>query len=289
MPLDWFREEVAWLASHCEVRTVGEAFDALAAEAPRPARPLVSITFDDGYWDNHDLAAPVLDGLGVRASFFVTSGFVATGRPLWWDRFLAWAPLRSARDLDSAARDLLAEEPPAKGPDAMREWLALLKQVPASVREGFLAWMEEGRPYPRAGADRPMTAAQLLSLAERGHEIGSHTVTHPILPLSTDAELDEELRASRAALQEWTGRAVNVLAYPNGDCDLRVREAARRAGYRLACATEAGAGPGDPGHLELRRIDVTSDRVGRDGRHDLTGFRSEACELRATLRRWGGQ
>ncbi|HST26687.1 MAG TPA: polysaccharide deacetylase family protein [Gaiellaceae bacterium] len=82
---------------------------------------------------------------------------------------------------------------------------------------------------------------ELRELAERGIEIGSHTVSHPHLPRLSDAELADELRASKQQLEDELRRPCPTLAYPFGDCDDRVRSAARAAGYETAFGL-----PGDP-------------------------------------------
>jgi peptidoglycan/xylan/chitin deacetylase (PgdA/CDA1 family) len=62
----------------------------------------LSITFDDGYRNNHDVAAPILRRLNLPATFFVTTGFVGTQVVPSWDRHLSppprwmdWDELRS--------------------------------------------------------------------------------------------------------------------------------------------------------------------------------------------------
>ena len=75
MPEHAFRRQMEFLASRFEVVPVGEALDRLEARGRR-AR-LVAVTFDDGYLDNYEVAAPILDGLGLRATFFVTIGMGA--------------------------------------------------------------------------------------------------------------------------------------------------------------------------------------------------------------------
>jgi peptidoglycan/xylan/chitin deacetylase (PgdA/CDA1 family) len=82
---------------------------------------------------------------------------------------------------------------------------------------------------------------ELRELAGRGVEVGSHTVSHPHLPTLSDAELADELRSSRQRLEDELGRPCRLLAYPYGECDERVRAAARAAGYETAFGL-----PGDP-------------------------------------------
>ncbi len=56
---------------------------------------------------------------------------------------------------------------------------------------------------------------ELRGLVEHGVEIGSHTVSHPHLPLLSDAEIENELADSRARLEDGLGRPCRFLAYPS--------------------------------------------------------------------------
>ncbi len=50
----------------------------------------------------------------------------------------------------------------------------------------------------------------------RGHEVASHTVTHPTIERCPLSEVAEEVLEDRRALEKWTGYPVRGLAYPNG-------------------------------------------------------------------------
>jgi peptidoglycan/xylan/chitin deacetylase (PgdA/CDA1 family) len=69
-----FDEHLAWLKENCDVI----AFSQVVRHLDRPAgtRPTVSITFDDGYADNHEFAFPLLKKWRLPASFFVTTGLL---------------------------------------------------------------------------------------------------------------------------------------------------------------------------------------------------------------------
>lgn len=58
--------------------------DMMRKRQPVPART-VAITFDDGYLDNFDVAAPILKQRHLPATFFVTSGYIGTTRQFFWD------------------------------------------------------------------------------------------------------------------------------------------------------------------------------------------------------------
>jgi peptidoglycan/xylan/chitin deacetylase (PgdA/CDA1 family) len=95
---------------------------------------------------------------------------------------------------------------------------------------------------------------ELRELADRGVEIGSHTVSHPHLPRLGDAELDRELRESRERIEDELRRSCRYFAYPYGDHDARVRNAVRRTGYEAAFALSVNCASLDP--FAFPRVDL---------------------------------
>ena len=72
---------------------------------------------------------------------------------------------------------------------------------------------------------------QLGELVDRGWEVGSHTASHPRLTELAPDALRAELSESKATCERRLGRACDSIAYPYGDHDAAVVEAARAAGY----------------------------------------------------------
>ena len=102
-----------------------------------------------------------------------------------------------------------------------------------------------GRPLEWPGIDhwrggphehelRGLGWQELEQLAEAGWEVGSHTLTHPRLTTLPDEALARELQESRAACEQALRRPCRSLAYPYGDFDARVAQAAEEAGYTTA-------------------------------------------------------
>jgi len=132
---------------------------------------------------------------------------------------------------------------------------------------------DEGRPFRilelAADADaRPdelatMTWDDLRELAERGIEIGAHTVSHAHLSSTSDEELDRELTESKRRIEDELGRPCPLLAYPFGEHDARVRCAAARAGFAAAFGLQPhGSTWRDP--FQLPRVGIwrgESDRI----------------------------
>ena len=88
--------------------------------------------------------------------------------------------------------------------------------------------------------------SQITEAAGAGIEIGAHSRQHPQLDQLSRTALREELRVSKAQLEDRLGRPVPGLAYPFGYSSAAVREEARDAGHGYACAvgnTLPGPGP----------------------------------------------
>jgi peptidoglycan/xylan/chitin deacetylase (PgdA/CDA1 family) len=74
-------------------------------------------------------------------------------------------------------------------------------------------------------------------LLDQGMEIGSHTMTHPILTSVDKPTLNRELAESKARLEDLTGNGVTSFCYPAGFHNAEVRAAVRRVGYSLGRTT----------------------------------------------------
>ena len=69
-----FAQHLVWLKQNCTVVQFASAVQ--AADQPRGDRPVVAITFDDGFADNYEYAFPLLQEHGVPATFFLTVGLL---------------------------------------------------------------------------------------------------------------------------------------------------------------------------------------------------------------------
>lgn len=92
----------------------------------------------------------------------------------------------------------------------------------SSASGGYMSWQEAG------------------DLIARGHEIGGHTVSHPVLTRLQPAALTHEVTGGKTALEERLGIVVTTFAYPYGAHNDRVVEAVAAAGYQTAVSTMPG-------------------------------------------------
>ena len=223
-----------------------------------PPRAL-SITFDDGYADNHDVALPILQRHGLTACFFIATGFLGGGR-MFNDTVIECLRHSSQSRLDLAALDLgvLPLDTPAQRAQAVSQVLPRIKYMTPDQRPQALALLQRACAPAHLPDDLMMTTTQVQALHAAGMEIGAHTVRHPILCRVDDATAERELLDSRAALQQIIQHPVTLLAYPNGqpdrDYDLRHAQMARSLGFSAAVTTAPGAAGADADVFQLPRF-----------------------------------
>jgi peptidoglycan/xylan/chitin deacetylase (PgdA/CDA1 family) len=102
--------------------------------------------------------------------------------------------------------------------------------------------------------ERLMDVSQVREWLSAGHEIGSHTLTHPCLGAIPLAQAREEIGASKKMLEDAFGVPVRHFCYPYGDWNPAIRDLVAEAGYQTACTTAFGLNGADTSPRELRRI-----------------------------------
>ncbi len=83
LPPELFERQLALLRRRGYAAGNVDALRALA-RGERPARPLAFLAFDDGFADNHSIAAPLLRHYGLSAFIFVLPPLLEAGAPLAW-------------------------------------------------------------------------------------------------------------------------------------------------------------------------------------------------------------
>lgn len=250
---------LAIFKQHYAVGTLAESVRLHLHGAPTDKPPL-AITFDDGQIDNHRYALPVLDAHDVRASFFVVTDATQGNQTLWHDR-VAFSMQQLAQRDAGALRGWLGElGVPGATAHPVGPALEAAKRLDPETRERHVERLEAlaGGDAARPEWDGMMTWDHLRGMQASGHEIGSHSVSHPILPLVPDAQLRVEIGRSKALLEEALDREVRSFCYPNGDHDNRVVASVREAGYAFAVTTRYGINAPGSDPYRLRRVDLQS-------------------------------
>jgi peptidoglycan/xylan/chitin deacetylase (PgdA/CDA1 family) len=249
-------------------------------------RRFAALTFDDGYRDNHDVLLPLLARRKVKATVYVSAGFIDRDAPMWWfgvERALARNPLVGIR-VGAGLQEFPAATPEEKLQSHAAIGRLFFGFSPEETRLAVAGLKADHGVDSLAIADElSMDWGQLRALADSGLvEIGGHAVTHCPLAAMDEAEARAEIAEGRARLAEMLGRAPESFAYPYGaPTTVGPRDIAlvRAAGYSSAYTTQhrpllqsdaahphalprIGLGGGDDSlALRLRLSGIAADRM----------------------------
>ena len=244
---------------------LSEAVERLAAKS-LPARA-VCVTFDDGYADNAEAALPILLKYSVPATFFIATGYLDGGK-MWNDTVIEAIRALAAPALDLSPWGLgeLALGTIEARRAAIAVILPALKYLPGPEREARAAHLGEMAGILRQ-SNLMMREEQVRELHNAGMEIGSHTVTHPIL-LNTSPEIARrEIVESARRLAEIVRQPIRLFAYPNGkpgqDYGPEHVRMVRDAGYAAAVATGWGVATARSDRFQLPRFTPWDRTPGR--------------------------
>ncbi len=109
--------------------------------------------------------------------------------------------------------------------------------------------------------DQPnyITVAQMLAMNAAGHEIGSHTQTHPYLTQITTLQAQNEIVNSKGELAALGVTPNNVFVYPYGDYNDVIRQMVIDAGYVGARSVHTGYNTKNSDKFALRDQHVESN------------------------------
>lgn len=255
--LDW----VAGRHRFTDLQTVAESYDS----EDNSEKPLVAITFDDGYRDIYYNAFPLLRRKRIPFAIFVVTDLVGTDKLLVHDELFlllrravqVWGPEIQKKifmlldSLDIAPWPDLHTEDHVELKYAFQRELCRqdLVQVVAALRDE-LGPIDEADSVDLLS----LTWEMIKEMRDAGVTIGSHTCSHALLTNETPERTLEEMRGSRLTLENKLGVEISHFAYPGGKFDAGIAELAAKAGYRAAYTTSTRCDPANPSLTIPRRM-----------------------------------
>jgi len=233
-------------------------------------RPLLALTFDDGYHDNYTQAFALALELGVPITLFLVPGYIDSGNRFWWQepQYLLRYAQSSEATIDGCTYHLGNADERSSLEQEIEKRLRNASSI--EEREAFLAAVREAlqvsssmRAEEKAGL--PLTWTEVSEMEESGWvSFDAHTMHHPTLAcLANPAELQYEVSECRTVLERQLGHPVRAFAYPIGK-DEHIGErglaAVRAAKYDWALTTMHGINTPQTDPQLLHRFVVDVDQ-----------------------------
>lgn len=250
--LESFKEQLQKIKEIFNVISMGKAIESIRQGVELLPNTFV-LTFDDGTKDHYKIVLPILQELGLTATFFVMKAPLAGKIPstLKLQLIVGEANPRAVRgevfpwvmrnnNLGEHFQNI--EVPPEHYRfeiEAIREikWICNFKLGPKDkdkvVDEMFR--MVLGDRESEFVKKMFMGKSEIIALSKAGMEIGSHSVGHYVMSSLEDKDLENEVVDSKRFLERLLGHPISYFAYPSaGAGTVGVREAVEHVGYLAA-------------------------------------------------------
>ncbi len=219
-----FEKQMRQLQKNAVVLSLDEVVELTNKNKAWPNNSVV-ITFDDGFANNHEVAAPILDTLQLPAIFYVCAGMINTNLMFWVDQIEDMIN----QTTKSSIQITLEKKDPIKFNlstdqnriDAVQRIKFFCKQINANKRNrvmidlqsetGVVPNVEHGPNY------KMMSWDQLHSLyANSRFTIGGHTLYHDIMTSVSKEKMILDVKTCQGLLSHNLACKMIHFSYPEG-------------------------------------------------------------------------
>jgi len=226
------------------------------------------LTFDDGYYNNYEVAYPLLKKYNLPATFFIPTGFISKKKILWND--MIRLGLRNMKSNQIVLKFnnktiVLKIGNKYKRKESMRYIVNFLKYLAPEERDRLLKLVYFQLNYMPEPDD--LADYKFLSWKDIGNmdsqliSISCHTVNHIILTTITPDEAEKEIKGSKDIIEKNLNIKCELFAYPNGsknDFSNNTKAILKKKGFKGAVTTIRGVNKFNTDIFELKRIGFPS-------------------------------
>jgi peptidoglycan/xylan/chitin deacetylase (PgdA/CDA1 family) len=273
-----FADHIRFLKSRFDIVPLSEA-----KIRRRPGdRVRVAMTFDDGFRNNFEVAAPILKEYNVPATFFVCKRPAEPGKYLWFV-YLQMLEKRF-RHASFSFRGELVDMSTSMRSHSIRKLQQKLLNLKPHPQAMYTAIERELPPLNEFVSrdelnDRcaGMSTDELHELAASElFSVEAHTCDHPLLTRCTRKEKNHQLNCCVDFIEQVCGTKCSAVAYPSGDYDDETLKLVIKRGLAIGYAVDARLHM--RADLEVPRIGIYSSSTAKLGFKAVWGGR---------LRSWG--
>lgn len=225
-----------------------------------------TISFDDGYKDNIEIALPLLEKYKIKASFYVITDCIDKQIPTWtyYLEHLFKNTRKTNLEMDFS---FLPGEYKTRGLTTKALRIQYVKKLKPLLKKVTYEQLKQVLTYIQsiyndvALPDVMMSWDDLRKLRGLGHNIGSHTVSHPMLgTITNESILHRELTDSRERIFKVLGFYPAVISYPAGSYNPAVIASSKQSGYQLGLAVKQDVyHPNRDTIFEIPRIELYNE------------------------------
>ncbi len=266
LPIKVFEKQIIFLKKYFHIVSLKDGVASLSRQLQEGSldeysKPLLSITIDDGFKDNFDNAFPVLKKYEIPATIFLATDFIDNKRGPWPTQILEALEKTTLSNI-SISSDFPIKTRAQKDVVAQilkKEWKVLSPQMRFERLEELRKnlHVDDRSLYP------PLDWKSVKIMNQYGIDIGSHTVYHSILSDVEENVIDSELLESKIRIEEELQHSCDMLAFPDGGSNDKVRKMTKKSGYSIAVTQNLGINTPGRDYCNMFRVEIPyNERMG---------------------------
>lgn len=225
-----FNELLVYLKKYYEIITFKDISEVMKFNK----KPLLILSFDDGYYDFYEYALPILQKHKISANHNIVNECASFNKIIWTQRlnFLFNQSMKNKIDLEFEIDDIKYNLSYFN-----YNWLKfnltifkMLLSFDKFKRENIIGTLENNLSIK--ASDRMMNWEEVKECSNNNIEIGSHTFSHDVVStIKNNEELLKEIKISKIEIEQRINKPIQVLALPNGQGDSTLDKIVEEAGY----------------------------------------------------------
>jgi peptidoglycan/xylan/chitin deacetylase (PgdA/CDA1 family) len=268
-----FEQQMEFISNWYHVISLQELNSWLLKGTPLPPHAAL-ITFDDGYLDNYTNAFPILKKFDFPAVIYLTSGYIASNRPFYWD-LASYCFFYTQTDFikfpDYSEKKWQSD---TQKKEVLKAWIEAMKVLSEDEKQ---LWVEKLPSELRVSIPRDLfknvmlTWEQIIEMRSSKIEFGAHTINHPILTRISLEDAKKEIVGSKEKIEKEIGDRITSFAYPNGmkaDFNNAIASVIKGLGFQTAFTLLSGP----TFKKTVRKSPYTIRRIFLSHKHTLQHF-----------------
>lgn len=242
MGIDEFDRQMKFLSKHRHVISMDDLSKKLA-EGKTPKRGTVVITFDDGYLDNYELAAPVLKKYGLPATIYLATAYISRGESQWIDQLYSIFQSRTRHILSLEIMGTHEVFNLRKKRELRKAHSVLVSQLIESDQKTRTFLLSHTRSELKPSHNDPLSTLNWDDIKEMVHrysniEIGAHTNEYMSLTTMDRNSIIQDIATCKRVIESQLGCSPKHFTYPYGRSNSEVRSIVKSMNFKSAAITD---------------------------------------------------
>jgi len=233
--VEQFEEHLKYYKKNFDVISVEEAFFNIQ-NGVKTKNNTITISFDDGYKNNHEVALPLLEKYNIPATIFVSSLCASDGiDKCLWSEYIAALNYYHRDELIRIGNYSFSN---GYEPNKQITLVDFIKQASCRDRDAFIQNLVEEYDLRNKLDSIPdevwklMSKNELIELSRsKNISIGSHGHLHYNFGAISIDNARKDMLYSKEQLENTLDKKINMIAFPDGSYNDEVKNVAEKLGF----------------------------------------------------------